>query len=71
MQIVSPPFRRGDGIEEHDKILLRLLAQRAHEWQSERGIRRLITRFKIEFWAWRETAREQRRMPDNNSPHKL
>jgi hypothetical protein len=58
MQIISP--NRHEWIREHDRILRRLLAQRAQEWQTQRGIRRLITRMKIEFWAWRETAREQR-----------
>jgi hypothetical protein len=71
MQIVHPAFRRGKVSYEHDKILRRLLAQRAHEWQSRRGIRRLIARIKIEFWAWRETAREQRRSYKDDSPHNV
>ena len=69
MQIVAPnPFQK---IEEHDRILRRLLAQRAHEWRAQRGIRRLITRIRIEFWAWEETAREQRRIRKDDSPHRL
>jgi hypothetical protein len=53
MQIVAPgsirdPLRK---VREHDRILLRLLAQRAHEWQS----------IKIALWAWKETARQQRK----------
>jgi hypothetical protein len=61
MQIIATrdPIRN---VKKHDRILLRWLAQRAHEWQSQRGIRRLIARIKIEVWAWRETAREQRRL---------
>lgn len=60
MQIVAhrDPLR---DVREHDRILLRLLAQRAHEWQNQRGLRKLITRIKIELWACRETARQQRR----------
>lgn len=69
MQIVAPNLLRN--IDEHDKILRRLLVQRAHDWQSQRGIRRLITRIKIQFWAWRETAREQRRIHKKESPHNL
>jgi len=69
MYIIAPnPMQH---VEEHDKILRRLLAQRAHEWRSQTGIRRLIARIKIEFWAWRETAREQRRIHEKDSPHKL
>ena len=69
MQIIAPnPIR---DIEEHDRILRRLLAQRAHEWQSLRGVRRLIARIKIELWAWRETAREQRRILRNYSSNKV
>ena len=69
MQIIEPnPMQHA---EEHDKILRRLLAQRAHEWQSQRGIRLLFTRIKIEFWAWRETAREQRRIHEKDSPYKI
>jgi len=62
MQIIATRDPRDliRNVKEHDRILLRLLAQRAHEWQSQRGIRRLIARIKIEIWAWRETAREQR-----------
>lgn len=68
MRIVAPGFRN---IGEHDRILLRLLAQRAHEWQGQRGIKRLISRIKIELWAWRETAREQRRIHQDDSPYSL
>ena len=65
MQIVAPnPIH---DIEEHDRILRRLLAQRAHEWQSLRGVRRLIARIKIEIWAWRETTRELQRIHKNDS----
>jgi hypothetical protein len=46
-------------------------AQRAREWQSLRGLRRVIARIKIEIWAWRETAREQRRIHQDDSAHKL
>ncbi len=42
-------------------ILLRLLAQRTHEWQTQRGLPRIITRIKVALWAWKETARQQRR----------
>ena len=61
MQIIaSGPIRNPiRAVKAHDRILLRLLAQRAQEWQSQRGIRRLIARIKIEAWAWREAAREQ------------
>ena len=69
MQIIAPNTLQE--IEEHDRILRRLLAQRAQEWKSQRGIRRLIARIKVEFWAWRETAREQRRIHADDSPHKL
>ena len=59
MQIVAPnPLRQ---VREHDRILLRLLAQRAHEWENQRELHRLVTRIKIELWAWKETARQQRR----------
>ena len=60
MQIIAlAPIRNPiRAVKEHDRILL-LLAQRAQEWQSQRGIRRLIARIKIEVWAWREAAREQ------------
>jgi len=69
MQIIAPnPMQH---VEEHDKILRRLLAERSRERQSQTGIRRLIARIKIEFWAWRETAREQRRIHEKDSPHKL
>ena len=69
MQIVAPnPIH---DIEEHDRILRRLLTQRAHEWQSQRGIRRLIARIKIELWAWRETTREQRRIHKDDSSHRM
>ena len=66
MNIAAPD--PGQGVREHDRILLRFLAQRAHEWQSQRGFRRLITRIKIEFWAWRETHREIRK---HRKPYKL
>jgi hypothetical protein len=71
MQIVASnpkPFRE---IREYDKILRGLLAQRAHEWQRQRGIRRLIARIKIELWAWKEASREQRRIHKNDSPHNV
>ena len=58
MQIV--PQHIGRHIKEHDQILQRLLAERALEWRSRTGIRRIIARIKIEFWAWRQTARELR-----------
>ncbi len=44
--VVSHPNPLRD-IKEHDRILLQLLAQRAHEWQREQGVRRLITRLKV------------------------
>ena len=69
MQIIAP--NGADQIREHDRILKRLLAQRAHEWQSQRGFRRLITRIKIELWAWRETGREQRRILRSDSSHRI
>jgi hypothetical protein len=69
MQIVAPnPFQ---DIEEHDRIRRRLLAQRAHEWQSLRGIRRLTARLRIGFWAWQEAERERRRILKNDWPQKL
>jgi hypothetical protein len=58
-------------IREHDRILKRLLAQRAHEWQSQKGFRRLFSRIKIECWAWRETSREQQRILRSGSFHKM
>lgn len=45
------------GIEEHDKILRRHLAARAPEWQSKTGVNRLITRIRVEFWAWGQMCR--------------
>ena len=69
MQIIAP--NGADQIREHDRILKRLLVQRAHEWQGQRGIRRLFTRIKIEFWAWRETSREQRRILRSGSSHRI
>jgi hypothetical protein len=69
MQIIAD--NPGRYIAEHDKILRRLLAQRAYEWQSRRGIHRLIVRIKIEVWAWRETAREQQRTHKKISPYKF
>jgi len=69
VQIVpQTPLRH---IEEHDKILRRLLAERAHEWQSRTGVRRIIARIKIEFWAWRQTARELRLRADKDERHKI
>ena len=69
MQIIA---RNGaDQIREHDRILKRLLAQRAHEWQSQHGFRKLFTRIKIEFWAWRETSREQRRILRSGSSQRI
>ena len=60
MQIMAP---NGAGqIRERDRILKRLRAQRAHEWQGQHGFRRLVTRIRIEFWAWRKTGHEQRRI---------
>jgi hypothetical protein len=61
IQIISTRLDFLQDIQEHDRILLRLLAQRAPEWQSQQGICRMITRIKIELWAWRETARELRK----------
>ena len=73
MQIIAPnPITEHlRHIKEHDEILRRLLAQRAHEWQNEKGIRRLIARIKIEFRAWGETAREQRRVHHDDPPYKI
>lgn len=69
MQIVPQnPLRH---IEEHDKVLRRLLAERAPEWQSETGIRRIFARIKIEFWAWRQTARELRSRQDKDERYKI
>jgi hypothetical protein len=73
MQIIAPrpiqnPIRH---IKEHDQILLKLLAQRAHAWRKQRGISRLIARIKIELWAWRETAREQKRLRTYDTPRKV
>ena len=58
-------------VEEHDKVLRRLLAERASEWQSQTGIRRIIARIKIEFWAWRQTGRELRLRHDKDERHKI
>ena len=69
LRIIAP--NRFQRIEEHEKILRGLLAQRAHEWRAQRGIRRWITRIRIEFWAWEETAREQRRIHKDDSRHRL
>ena len=69
MQIV--PQNPARYIEEHDKILKRLLAERAPEWQSRTGIRRVIARIKIEFWAWRQTARELRARHDKSDRYKI
>ena len=60
MQIIAP--NGADQIREHDRILRRLLAQRAHEWQNQSGLRRFFIRIKIEIWAWRETHREMHRI---------
>ena len=69
MQIVPQnPLRH---IEEHDKVLRRLLAERAPEWQSETGIRRIFARIKIEFWAWRQTARELRSRQHKDERYKI
>jgi hypothetical protein len=69
MQIIAPNGL--DDIREHDRILKRLLAQRAHEWQIQTGFLRLFTRIKIEIWAWRETSREQRRISRSGSSHRI
>jgi hypothetical protein len=69
MQIV--PQNPARGIEEHDKVLSRLLSERAHEWQRRTGIRRFIARIKIEIWAWRQTARELRSTHDKNDRYKV
>jgi hypothetical protein len=72
MQIIAfNPMERVRRINEHGEILRRLLTQRAQQWQNQKGIRRLITRIKIEFWAWGETAREQRRIHHDDSPYKM
>jgi hypothetical protein len=56
MEIIRlSPFKY---IAEHDRILCGYLAERAGEWQCQRGIPRLLTLIKIAFWAWRQTARE-------------
>lgn len=68
MPIVNNPGRH---IAAHDRILRRLLAQRAHEWQSQKGFRRLFARIKIEFWAWRETGRERQRILRGVSSHRI
>jgi hypothetical protein len=69
MQIIAP--NRLQYIEEHHRILRRLLAQRAQEWKIQRGIRQVLTRVKIELWAWTETAREQGRIHADDSPYRL
>lgn len=69
MQIVPQnPLR---DVEAHDKILRCLLAERASEWQSQTGFRRLIARIKIEIWAWRQTASELRLHDDKNERRKI
>jgi hypothetical protein len=69
MQIIARnPFH---DIAEHERIRRRLLAERAHEWQSLRGIRRLTARLRIGIWAWHEAARERRRILKHDSPQKL
>ena len=50
MQLV-PPSR-------HDEILRRRLAEKASIWQGQTGIRRIIARLKVEFWSFRQAARE-------------
>jgi hypothetical protein len=67
MQIIAN--NGANRILEHDRILKRLLAQRAHEWQRQTGFRRLMTRIKIEFWAWCETSLEQRRILRSGSSY--
>ena len=69
MQIIAP--NEVDQNREHDRILKRLLAQRAHEWQSRTGLRRLFTRIKIQFWARRETSREEKRILRSGSSHRI
>jgi hypothetical protein len=44
-------------VREHDRILRRLLAERANEWRSQTGLRRLFIRVKIVLWVWREAGR--------------
>jgi hypothetical protein len=58
-------------IKEYDKILRRLLTERAHEWRGRTGVRGLLARLKIEFWAWRQAARELRATQDKPDRNKL
>ena len=64
MQIIAPD--RAGLIQERDRILHRLLAEHAHEWEGQRGLHRLFIRIKIEFWARRETGREMQRVLRNS-----
>jgi hypothetical protein len=68
MGIIPPTLR---DIREHDRVLLRLLAERAHEWQRQKGIHRLMARIKVALWAWSQTARERRRLHDKNAPYRI
>lgn len=69
MQIV--PQRPEGQFVEHGKILRRLLAERAPEWQSRTGIRRIFARIQIELWAWRQARRELRRCHDKDEDQKI
>jgi hypothetical protein len=69
MQIIAnEPLQSG---KERKKVLRRLLAERAHEWQRQTGIRRLFTRIKIRIWAWWKTDQEMEGTCRNDSPDKL
>jgi hypothetical protein len=57
--------------EERNKILRRFLAERASEWQSKIGIRRIIARIRIRFWAWWRTEREMLSRSNKSKPRKL
>lgn len=69
MQII--PQRPDRQWGEHDDILRRLLAERAPEWQSRTGIRRVVARIQIEFWAWRQTSRELCRRHGKDEDQKI
>lgn len=76
MQIIAPNSRQRLAsalrrIEKRNAILRRLRAQRAHDWHVQTGVRRLITRIRIELWVWREARREQRRIDHDDSPYNV
>jgi hypothetical protein len=67
MQIIADsPSNR---IEEHERMLRRLLAEKSQELQSQKSFHRLIARIKIAWWAWRKSARDSRKLYHKDSPY--